>query len=111
MSEHLEQVRLVAWLRKTYPQHRVYAIPNGGKRAKAEALRLKNEGVLKGVHDLHMPSIRLWIEMKENEKKKASKEQVEWGEYVESFGDHWFVGYGFEDAKSKFLEFMSKKGD
>lgn len=106
MSEYIEQVRFVAWFRKNYPDHKIFAIPNGGKRAKAEALRLKNEGVLAGVHDLFIPSLSLWIEMKENAKKKPSEKQVEWGEYVESIGHSWFVGYGFEDAKGKTLTFL-----
>lgn len=111
MSEHLEQVKLVSWFRKNYPDHKIFAIPNGDFRgdkiiAARVGLRLKAEGVLKGVHDLHVPSLGLWIEMKENHKKKPTKEQKEWGDYVESIGHTWFVGHGFEDAKEKILAFL-----
>ena len=114
MSEHKEQVEFVSWWRGTYPQHRIYAIPNGGYRgdrrqAAIVGAKLKAEGVTKGVHDLHIPSLGLWIEMKENFKKKPSAEQKEWGSYVESIGQYWFVGYGNEDAKEKAMEFMNAK--
>tara|TARA_R110002126_G_scaffold241476_1_gene384862 strand:- start:87 stop:395 length:309 start_codon:yes stop_codon:yes gene_type:complete len=100
-------VQFVCWFRRNYPEHKIFAIPNGGKRAKAEALRLKNEGVLAGVHDLFVPGLKLWIEMKETHKQKPSDKQIEWGEYVESVGYSWFVGYGFEDAKEKTLRFLA----
>jgi hypothetical protein len=106
MSEHLEQVRTVAWLRKEYPQYRVYAIANGGKRSMNEARKLKAEGVLKGVHDMHIPAINLWVEMKVDSTKKPSKEQKEWGEYVGSIGHTWILGLGFEDAKEKIQKYI-----
>jgi hypothetical protein len=109
MSEHLEQVRFVSWFRKNYPEHKIFAIPNGGFRSKAEAGRIKAEGGLKGVHDLFVPSLSLWIEMKLDATKKPSKEQLEWGSYVESIGHTWFVGNGFEDAKKKVLDFLKGK--
>jgi len=108
MSEHLEQVRLVAWFRRTYPEHKIYSIPNGGMRSKSFGAKQKAEGLLKGVHDLHVPSLNLWIEMKLDKTKKPSKEQLEWGAYVESIGHTWFVGHGFEDAQKKVLDAMPK---
>ena len=108
MSEHLEQVRFVSWFRKNYPEHKIFAIPNGGFRSKAEAGRIKAEGGLKGVHDLHIPALKLWIEMKLDHTKKMSKEQVEWAEYVTSIGHTWIKGDGFEDAKKKVLDAMPK---
>lgn len=111
MSEHLEQVKLVSWMRREYPQYKLYAVANGGKRSKAEAGRLKAEGVLKGVSDLHVPALNLWIEMKLDASKKPSKEQLEWGEYVESIGHKFIVGFGFEDAQKKIKEFIEKDLD
>lgn len=113
LSEHKEQVQYVSWFRKTYPEHRIFAIPNGGYRgnratAKIVGAKLKAEGVTAGIHDLHCPSLKLWIEMKENKRKKASAEQKEWGQYLESIGHSWFVGYGFEDAQKKTMEFMDE---
>ena len=45
-SEHLEQREFVSWFRQTFPGVLIHAIPNGGKRGRAEALRLKVEGVV-----------------------------------------------------------------
>lgn len=84
----------------------MFSIPNGGKRGKAEAGRLKAEGVLKGVHDLYIPALNLWIEMKKNGGGRVSPDQKKWGDYVESLGHTWFVGHGFEDAKNKTLAYL-----
>ena len=108
--EHDEQVRFVCWFRRNYPEYKIFAIPNGGKRGKIEALKLKNEGVLKGVHDLHIPALKLWVEMKRDHKEKPTDEQLEWGEYVESIGHYWILGLGFEDAKNKAKSFIDNLG-
>ena len=62
-SEHIIQRESVQWIRQ-YTPYLVYAIPNGGKRGRLEAMRLQAEGVTAGMPDLHMPELRLWIEMK-----------------------------------------------
>ena len=71
--EHLEQKVLVAWCRlqggRLRDARKIFAIPNGGGRSKAEAGRLKAEGVLTGMPDLCLPVPRigynaLYIEMK-----------------------------------------------
>ena len=62
-SEHIIQRESVQWIRQ-YTPYLVYAIPNGGKRSKKEAMRLQAEGVTAGMPDLHLPELRLWIEMK-----------------------------------------------
>ena len=83
-SEHDIQKVCVEWFRLKYPKYLIYAIPNGGKREKkvnskgvaysGEANRLKAEGVLAGVPDLHIPVAKqgfhgLYIEMKSCKKK------------------------------------------
>lgn len=62
-TEHVEQREFVQWVQQWTP-YLVLAIPNGGKRGKAEAMRLKAEGVTAGVPDLQIPFFNLWIEMK-----------------------------------------------
>lgn len=109
MSEHIEQVRFVSWFRKEYPQHKIYAIPNGGNRSRREGAKLKAEGVLAGVHDLHVPSLKLWIEMKKDGRGKASPKQKEWGTYIESIGHSWILGLGFEDAKAKVIQALEQE--
>jgi hypothetical protein len=59
----------VFWFRAQYPNHTLFAIPNGGKRNAKEAAIMKAEGTLAGVADLFLmfPSkgyTGLFIEMK-----------------------------------------------
>ena len=62
-TEHEIQRAAVQWIRQNTP-YLVYAIPNGGKRGRLEAMRLVVEGVTAGMPDLHIPALKLWIEMK-----------------------------------------------
>lgn len=53
VSEHSEQCVVIDYCKiRRYP---VFAIPNGGSRNKAEAAKLKAEGVSAGVPDLFIP--------------------------------------------------------
>ncbi len=63
-SESSEQIKFVAWFRSEYPDIIIFAIPNGGKRDRRVAVKLKQEGVLPGVLDLFIPALRLFIEFK-----------------------------------------------
>ena len=62
-TEHVEQREFVQWVRQ-YTPFLIYAIPNGGARGRSQGATLKAEGVLAGMPDLHIPELRLWIEMK-----------------------------------------------
>ena len=62
-SEHIEQREFVQWVRQN-TSLLIYAIPNVGTASRARGLTLKVEGVLAGMPDLHIPELRLWIEMK-----------------------------------------------
>jgi len=107
-SEHEEQRELVKWFRQTYRGVKIYAIPNGGHRNKIVAAKLKAEGVLPGVSDLHVPAWNLWIEMKREKGGRLSPDQKSWGEYVEALGHTFIVGNGFEDARKKIELFFDK---
>ena len=98
-SEHLEQVRLVSWFRRSYPGVRVFAIPNGGARSGVQGASLKAEGVSPGVPDLFVPEWLLWVEMKREAGGVVSPVQRDWIAYLESIGHRVIVGRGFEDAK------------
>lgn len=58
MSEAQEQCKLIKWAdkcvqMKIHPElSMLYAVPNGGRRDKAEAAHLKRQGVRAGVPDL-----------------------------------------------------------
>lgn len=81
---HLEddlQASCVKWFRMQYPHLTLFAIPNGGKRDVREAVRLKKQGVLKGVHDLFLMKMTkqycgLFIEIKIGD-NKLTKDQEE----------------------------------
>ena len=98
-SEHLEQVRLVSWFRRTFPDVRIFAVPNGGARSGVQGAKLKAEGVSPGVPDLCVPAWNLWVEMKRAKGGTVSPDQKDWIAYLESIGHQVIIGRGFEDAK------------
>jgi len=114
-SEHIEQVRFVAYFRKTFPGVLIYAIPNGSSRgsnkraAMIRGAQLKAEGVTRGVPDLHVPEWGLWIEFKrvKEAKPRLSKEQKVIIAYLkETCSQSTLVAYGFEHGKAILNEFL-----
>ena len=97
-TEHEEQREFVQWMRQTHPGIRLYAIPNGGHRGASQGARLKAEGVTAGVPDLHIPALRMWIEMKRADGGTVSKEQRDWIAYLTGIGDLVIVAKGKEEA-------------
>ena len=96
-EEHRMQCACVRWFRLQYPhlRHNLFAVPNGGRRDKASAARLKEEGVLAGVADLILllPNHQygaLLIEMK-TEDGRQSPEQREWQRLIEHDGYRYVV--------------------
>lgn len=111
MTEHSEQAALLQWASTrtgAIPElARLFAIPNGGYRAKSTAARLKAEGVKPGVPDLFLPVPRwsyhgLWIEMKHG-KNHTSKEQDDWLAWLHEQGYDVTVCHHWEDA-AKMIE-------
>lgn len=79
VSEHDIQSACVKWFRLWYSKYMIYAIPNGGERNAIVAAKLKKEGVLAGVPDLHIPVARkgyhgLYIEMKAGKNKPTDNQ-------------------------------------
>ena len=103
--EHLVQIQLVERVRlelvprwpilagEGWPESgalRLYAVPNGGGRTIQEGVRLKMEGVQKGVPDLVLPIARggfhgLYLELKAG-KGRTSEEQDGWLAFLDSQG-------------------------
>ena len=108
-TEDQEQSWLVAWVRKTHPEHRIFAIPNGGLRHKRTALMLKATGATAGVPDLFIPSLRLFIEMKRQKGGTVSKEQKEWLEYLNSAGYRAVVCKGFLEARAVIESYLDAR--
>ena len=111
-SEHVEQATLVQWFERAHPELRIFAIPNGGKRGKLEAMRLRLEGVCPGVPDLMLPTPRgqhhgLFVEMKRTKGSSVSKEQKDWIAYLQAQGYQAIVCRGFEEAKREIECYLS----
>lgn len=105
-SEHFEQREVVSWFRKKYKGVRIFAIPNGGYRARSTAAKLKAEGVSRGVPDLFVPQCNLWVEMKRVKGGRLSPEQRDWIEYLRKVGNTVLVCHGAEDARNQIDEVM-----
>lgn len=84
-GEETEQMEVIIWAEKNmhnYPQLRwLHHIPNGGSRDSAEAIKLKQMGVKRGISDLHLPFPHgkyhgLYIEMKYG-RNTLTKEQTQ----------------------------------
>lgn len=108
-SEHDEQVALVNWFRDNFPEpdYIIFAVPNGGTRGAREAVRLKQEGVKAGVHDLIIATHGkvIFLEMKKVNTKPSQK-QIEFHKNVEYLGFASIIGYGASDASEKILEVL-----
>ncbi len=105
-EEHIEQVNFINWFEYHYPTIKIFAIPNGGKRGIKTAVKLKAEGVKRGVPDLFIPEWNLWIEMKKVKGGSTSKEQKEWIDYLNDIGHTAIVCRGFEAAKQCVDDFI-----
>ena len=118
--EHDEQVALVNWARfaringepvADYMPH----IPNGGKRNRFEAYRLKQAGVIPGVSDLFLaypiaPYHGMWIEMKARDNGRMSDEQRDWLERMKAVGYHAVCCRGFDEARVAIERYLGRAG-
>jgi hypothetical protein len=98
-TEHQEQVLFVQWFRRTYPDVRIFAIPNGEARSQSAGARLKAEGVSAGVPDLFIPAWTTWIEMKRSDGGRISPKQKDWWDYLSGIDHQVFVCAGADSAK------------
>ena len=115
-TEAQEQMTLFSWAAMQsgkYPElNLLYHVPNGGSRHKAEAGRLRAEGVKAGVPDLCLPVARgqyhgLYIEMKVG-KNTTSDSQEWWIEHLRKQGYKVAICYGWEEAAAELTEYLSE---
>jgi hypothetical protein len=111
-NEQAALFRWAAYMRGTWPElERMFHVPNGGSRNKAEAARLKAQGVRAGVPDICLPVARgcyhgLFVELKKREGGRVSKEQREWIEYLEGAGYCARVCNGWDAARETIERYM-----
>lgn len=103
--EHDEQVRYVAWFRRTYPGVLIFAIPNGGARDEITGAKLKQEGVVPDVPDLFAPKAKLFVEMKRID-GRIRPTQRDMADYLKGCGYSHIFGMGAEDAMSKTMQIL-----
>lgn len=103
-TESREQILFVTWFERQYPTVRIFAIPNGGNRDMITGSIMRREGVRRGVPDLFVPELALFIEFKRQKGSSISPEQRDWEKYLKSVGYLHFFAYGFDDAVTKLKE-------
>ena len=115
-SEHLEQVQLVAMVEAAYPREAamLFAIPNGGDRNVLVAVKLKKEGVRRGVPDMFLALARggwhgLFIEMKRRRGGVVSPEQAAYIEALRAQGYRAEVCKGCDEALEVLRDYLSAK--
>lgn len=100
----------VDWVHETYPNLLIYAIPNGGHSSEGMRTKLKAEGMLHGMPDLHIPELNLWIEMKRVKGGVVSQYQKDVIKRLTEIGHIAVVCYGFVEAKKVLQETLHKSG-
>lgn len=110
--EHQIQVACVHWFRYQYSKLslNLFAVPNGGQRGKAQAGKLKAEGVLAGVSDLILLIAGngyngLLIEMK-TDKGKQSESQKTWQQHIEKYGYKYVVCRSLDDFQKEINDYL-----
>lgn len=113
-EEHQNQVALFQWARleaMRLPELvLLHANTNGGRRDAVTGARLKAEGALAGIPDIHLPVPRgkwasLWIELK-TEKGRVQSHQREMLERLQRAGNKAVVCRGWLEARRTILEYL-----
>ena len=100
-TEHDHQCDFLQWFRWNFKGVLIYATLGGARvHGPKEASKLKAEGMVAGIPDLHIPAWGLWVEMK-RPGGRLSSEQVQIIAYLQSVGQKVLIGYGSDDAKAK----------
>lgn len=111
-NEHRIQCACVKLFRYLYPDLLIYAIPNGGQRNAIVASKLKAEGVVSGVPDLHIPVSRgeyhsLYVEMKNGKKGVLSDNQKRVISFLRSQGNKVVVCHSVEEFDKEVKEYLN----
>lgn len=112
-EEHRIQCACVTWFRYQYQNyaHNLFAVPNGGKRDKVTAGKMKAEGALAGVADLILLKSNaqygaLLIEMKTRTGRQRDS-QLEWQRKIEKDGYKYVICRSIDDFKREVDDYLS----
>ncbi len=115
ISEEIEQTCFFRWAAMESGAHPelklLHAIPNGGKRSKSEAGRMKAAGVKAGVPDMCLPVARegchgLYIELKRRDGGRVSPEQASWMEALARQGYKAVLCHGWDAAREEIQRYL-----
>ena len=115
--EHQEQSAFFHWVKineRIYPELRCcFAIPNGGHRHIAVAVKLKAEGVKSGIPDIFFAAAKgkyhgLFLEMKAG-KNKPTRQQQDMMQMLWKQGYMCAVAYGWEQARDITMDYLKKE--
>lgn len=115
-ESHLQQAVIQWWAHAHAglycPEELLFAIPNGGARHIATAVRLKREGVRAGVPDLFLAapnrsSFGLFIELKAGKAGRVSPAQKQMLDLLSSHGYATEVCRTFEEATAAIERYLS----
>ena len=116
--EEIEQTCLFRWAALESGAHPelalLHAIPNGGKRSKSEAARMKAAGVKPGVPDMFLPVARegchgLYIELKRRDGGRVSTEQTAWMDALARQGYKTALCHGWDAAREEIQRYLGGK--
>ena len=115
-EEHRIQCSCVRWFNLQYPQYngRLFAVPNGGRRDRTTAAKLKAEGVVAGVADLILLKSNrhfgaLLIEMK-TLKGRQRDSQKQWQNAVCANNEYkYVVCRSFDDFKREVDDYLKNE--
>jgi len=105
-TELQEQIGFYEWFSRKFPNTLCFHIPNGGWRDINTAKKLKASGVVKGIPDLFIPSLKIFIEMKRVKGGVVSPEQKKIMAYLERVGYKVILARGAADASRQILDFL-----
>lgn len=114
-TERQEQIAVVQYVKRTYPNSLMWATPNGGSRHPLEAANMRKEGVLAGVPDLFIAEAKqgyhgLFIEMK----RKGGQVTANQGEVIFKLRQRGYkaeVCYGADEAIKEIDDYLRGKNE
>ena len=108
LSEFEEQCLFVEWFKAGFKGCQIASLRNHGTRTQKEKVDQITEGMLKGISDLVIPTLGLWIEFKKADGGSGlSDEQRRFGDHINKYTDQtFFEAHGFEQAKVKLVQYL-----